>query len=675
MERIFNWSTAILERKRSSLFLLLAVIILLPVILFAAYNYIKLDRVFTENILQEKNKTAFLSATILNERLDRTVDLGISFASRIIFRQKISEGKWQEAIDLVSNIPKDFPLVERLFLVDPKGILMADFPALPDVRGKDFSFRDWYQGVSREWKPYVSEIYKRTAVPQYNVVAITVPIKDDSQKVIGILVMQINLETFVEWAKDINVGPDGGVFFVDHKGNLIGEYPGLSEKKDEVVNIADKPYVKKVLEGKYGWGAIVHQESAAAFANRASNRSNFFAVTVLIFLLNSLLAYFIARLIRSLDDMRRKEKTFLESIGDGVIGIDRGFVITLFNPAASRLTGFSALEAIGKPMQDIVKFINEKDRTENIKFIEEAMLFGKVKEMANHAVLITKTGTEIPVGDSAAPIFDADRNVTGAIVVFRDISREREVAKMKDDFVLLASHELRTPMTSIAGFVDMILEGRYGQISEDVKEPLGYIAESTDRLIRFVNDLLNVSRIEAGRMKFTLGEFDLEKIASKVVTELRPVAEKRKLELSVQTKGEVRVQADTEKVEQILHNLIGNSLKFTNKGKISVTIHKDRDTGVIEVIDTGVGIPGNEQNKLFGKFEQVNTDSAGRPAGTGLGLYISRQMARKMGGEVALVESVIGSGSKFSLSLPTLDSTSAGVAAKQIEAERANTIR
>lgn len=254
--------------------------------------------------------------------------------------------------------------------------------------------------------------------------------------------------------------------------------------------------------------------------------------------------------------------------------------------------------------------------------------------------------------------------------VEKAFNKLKEVDDLKDEFVSLASHELRTPMTSISGFVDMMREGRYGPVTKELQEPLGYVAQSTSRLIRLVGDLLNVSRIEAGRMKFTLGRVDLGNIASKVVTELQPMAKKRKLELSLETKEDVIVQADAEKVEQILNNLIGNSLKFTDKGKITVTARKDNDLGILEVVDTGIGIPEDKRDKLFGKFEQVNTDPAGRPPGTGLGLYISRQMAQKMGGNVLLVESKPGLGSKFKVSLPIPGSTAAEKTNTQIEMER-----
>jgi len=347
-----------------------------------------------------------------------------------------------------------------------------------------------------------------------------------------------------------------------------------------------------------------------------------------------------------------REKQILESIGDGVIAVDRSFKITLFNHTATILSGSSAEEAIGKSFRDVIKFIEKGTRKENIVFIEEAMLYGEKKEMGSNILLINKDGHEIPVADSAAPVKNAQGEIIGCVIVFRDISVEQEVVRMKDEFLSLASHELRTPMTSIAGFIDMILEGRYGQITKEIREPLGYVAESTDRLIRLVNDLLNVSRIEADRMAFKLGSIDLNETISKVVAGLQPIALKRNIKLTFDSKEAIQAQGDIEKVEQILNNLIGNALKFTDKGGISIVLKKSDDLSVIEITDTGVGIPMEGRNRLFGKFEQINADPAGRPPGTGLGLYLSRQMAQKMGGDVKLIASTLNQGSTFAASFP-----------------------
>lgn len=369
-------------------------------------------------------------------------------------------------------------------------------------------------------------------------------------------------------------------------------------------------------------------------------------------LLYTIMVWILILLFKKNSESRIRQDVFLQNIGDGVIALDKKLTITLFNKAATILTGYSSREAIGKPFQQIIKLLNEKNQSENITFIGEPLFFGKTSRIINNIFLITKSKSKLPIGVTSAPIVGTNGNIAGAIMVFRDNSQERELTRIKDEFISLASHELRTPMTAITGYTDMMLEGRYGPVTTELREPLKYIETSTDRLIRLVDDLLNVSRIETGHIKYSLENIDLKAIITQVLSQLRPIAEQKKIKLQLKTNRKNLVQADPEKVEQILNNLIGNAIKFTDKGHVTISFSKVRDLGVIKVSDTGIGISSKDQKKLFRKFQQISS-SAGRPAGTGLGLFLSRQMAREMDGDVTLVKSKPKHGSIFALSLPT----------------------
>lgn len=233
----------------------------------------------------------------------------------------------------------------------------------------------------------------------------------------------------------------------------------------------------------------------------------------------------------------------------------------------------------------------------------------------------------------------------------RDITREKELEQLKDDFVSLASHELRTPMGAIRSLVDTLLKGDYGKIPEEIKDPLSDIQISTERLIRLVNDMLNISRIEAGRLKIEPSEFSLNKLISEVIKSVKPAADQQNLDLKVEVE-DVLVSGDSDKVAQIFNNLIGNSLKFTTKGYIAIMTKADKEIVKIYVADTGMGISKEDQKKLFGKFQQISSAQLGKPAGSGLGLYFSKSLAKKMGGDLWLESSDAGKGSIFAFSLP-----------------------
>jgi len=314
------------DRAYRRIRLIVVLSLTLPVILFALLSYLRADRDLTNLTLSRRESVAYLGASMLAEKLDRLVDIGTSLATRRQFRVLIAKGRWSEAVGILEGVPKDFPFIERVFLADAGGTLMADIPALPGVRGKNFAFRDWYQGVSRRWEPYVSDVYKRAAPPQYNVVAIVVPIRSETETIIGILGLQVRLETLTEWTKHIELGPTGFLYVVDRKGNLA-VHPKFSPEGD-LVDFSRVPTVQKVLRGergveilfnpvenekrlsayapvpRYGWGLVALEATETAFELRNKGLTFLLAVFIMMFLLSCFLSYVI---IRAFAERRRSE--------------------------------------------------------------------------------------------------------------------------------------------------------------------------------------------------------------------------------------------------------------------------------------------------------------------------------------------------------------------------------
>lgn len=228
--------------------------------------------------------------------------------------------------------------------------------------------------------------------------------------------------------------------------------------------------------------------------------------------------------------------------------------------------------------------------------------------------------------------------------------------KLKDEFLSIASHELRTPLTAVNGLVSMVLGGEYGAVNANLKQPLEDMNTSSQRLIHLVNDLLNLSRIQAGKMRYMFSEFPLTDVITEAVHLLQPLSEQKGLQLTTAKLEPVIVQGDSDKVKEILNNLIGNSLKFTDRGSITISVKSEKDKVNVYVTDTGIGIGKADQGKLFGMFEQLESRE-GRSTGTGLGLHISREMTRKMGGELWIEKSDVGAGSTFAFSLPIAKSS------------------
>ncbi len=367
---------------------------------------------------------------------------------------------------------------------------------------------------------------------------------------------------------------------------------------------------------------------------------------------------------------KNKDEAILSSIGDGVLVLDNEGAIVLFNNSAEKISGLRAADVTGKPYKDHLVFLDEKSGKPAADFIEKA-LSGLRAEMDSSTVLRHASGDMIPVADSAAPVYNAAGQVIGAVVVFRDTTRERQLEKMKDELLSVASHELRTPMGAVRANVSMILAGDYGPVNKELVEPLTDMKASTIRLVDLVNGLLNVARLDAGRMKFTLFDFGIQEVVRHEASSLAPLGKEKGVQIVFDPGREVMVQADTDKIKQILTNLIGNSLKFTDKGRITVEIAVEDEKVEISVSDTGLGISVEDQKKLFGKFQQIINAQDGKPAGTGLGLYISREMIRKMGGDLWIKRSEPGKGSTFAFTIPRSDTPDAKKAKMDLEQEAA----
>lgn len=229
-----------------------------------------------------------------------------------------------------------------------------------------------------------------------------------------------------------------------------------------------------------------------------------------------------------------------------------------------------------------------------------------------------------------------------------------EVDRMKDDFISMASHELRSPITILRGYVDLIGDGMRTKLpSETLAEERKYLAhmESTlGRLGTLVEDLLEVSRLEQNRVPFQITSFDLLEVVRPMARDYALQAKEKGLELALHEEVSPKVSADIERTKQILANLLSNAIKYTKQGKIDIFFKEEHDRVVVTVADTGLGISPEGMGRLFGKFARIRTSENEKIAGTGLGLWIAREMARKMEGDI-MAESIQGVGSHFSLYL------------------------
>ena len=251
-----------------------------------------------------------------------------------------------------------------------------------------------------------------------------------------------------------------------------------------------------------------------------------------------------------------------------------------------------------------------------------------------------------------APVRDDRGGFLGRIWTLREVTKDREFDRLKDDFVATVSHELRTPLTSMMGFLEMIREGEAGELTDDQKRFLAIVYRSSERLQRLVGDLLFVARLDASGLQLQFGPVDVGEVAREVVESTAALARARSLELIAEIAPMPLVSADRERLMQLVSNLVSNAIKFTpDEGRVIVRTFVDGSHAVIEVEDTGVGIPLAEQVRLFQRFFRSTTATAQAIPGTGLGLVISRAIAEAHGGSIS-VRSDAGAGSCFHVELP-----------------------
>jgi len=231
--------------------------------------------------------------------------------------------------------------------------------------------------------------------------------------------------------------------------------------------------------------------------------------------------------------------------------------------------------------------------------------------------------------------------------------RLKELDAQKSEFVSLASHQLRGPLTSIRGYISLILDGDMGKIPKEAEEALEKVSKSSNNLVTIVSDYLDVTRIELGKMKYEYSNFDFVDLINEVSDEMNPVIEKSGLifKINIDKKQSYMIHADKNKIKQVIINLIDNALKYTEKGSISVTLTRLGKTLRLNIKDTGVGIPENTVGNLFQKFNRASNASAQNIIGTGLGLYIARRIIENHNGKVWAESDGIGKGSSFNIEL------------------------
>ncbi|MES2060008.1 MAG: ATP-binding protein [Patescibacteria group bacterium] len=334
---------------------------------------------------------------------------------------------------------------------------------------------------------------------------------------------------------------------------------------------------------------------------------------------------------KDLEASRAKEEAILLSIGDGLLVMDENGIIIIINNAAEKLLGIKSNDALDKAFSTVIRITNDN---------------GTII-LADKHIAITTT-----------PVI-LDGAVIGTIKIFRDITNEREIDKAKTEFVSLASHQLRTPLSAVNWYAEMLLAGDAGDLNPKQKKYLDEVYRSNQRMVELVNALLDVSSLELGTFVIDPEPTDVRLLAENVIDEQKSEIDIKKMKFSFShAKNISLMQTDPKLLRMVMQNILSNAIKYTpENGRINLDISlKDEQNIMIKISDSGYGIPKNQQDKIFGKLFRADNVRDKDTDGTGLGLYIVKSIVEKSGGKIWFRSSTEKrTGSTFFVVLPHIN--------------------
>ncbi|HET6764701.1 MAG TPA: ATP-binding protein [Longimicrobiaceae bacterium] len=352
---------------------------------------------------------------------------------------------------------------------------------------------------------------------------------------------------------------------------------------------------------------------------------------------------------RAAEHLGRQNELILESADEGICGVDVHGYVTFLNSAAARMLGRDGGDAIGRPVESVLVLEAEGDGPALSPPVRETLRSGSTERIPG-ARMRSVGGGGFPVELVSSPVHQ-DGQMTGAVVTFRDISERREVERLKDEFVSVVSHELRTPLTALRGSLGLLASGRAGQMPPHGQRLLDIAVQNADRLVRLINDILDLERLRAGKQELECRATTAAELMRSTADVMEAMAERAGLRLTVAA-SPLPVFADPDRILQVLTNLVSNAIKFSPSGA-EVALSAELRNGDVRfaVADQGRGVPADKLELIFERFQQVDSSDARQKGGTGLGLAICRGIVEQHGGRI-WAESQPGRGRTFLFTLP-----------------------
>ena len=347
-------------------------------------------------------------------------------------------------------------------------------------------------------------------------------------------------------------------------------------------------------------------------------------------------------------ELNQQNELILRSVADGIFGVDPEGRVDFVNPAAAEILGAPGTTLIGRPVHSIVhsgatgEICDDQCRARRAFLTHEST--------SGQEVFYRQDGTSFPVEFSVNPMLEHGV-ILGSVLSFRDIGQRYALDRMKDEFVSTVSHELRTPLTSIRGALGLLSSGLLGQMSDKASNLLRIAVSNSDRLVRLINDILDLERMESGRAPLNFRPSLLNELAQQVVDAMQPMADAASIRLMLKIEA-TPIEVDPDRLVQVITNLLSNAIKFSQPdSKVTVEVSQVEGGAILSVLDEGRGIPTDKLESIFDRFQQVDASDSRQKGGTGLGLAICRTIVQQHGGRI-WAEHNREHGSIFRLFLP-----------------------
>ena len=578
--------------------------------------------------------------------------------------------------------------ISTAWALDARGRLVDIVPATPEIVGRSFTFRDYYRGATRAGGTYVSEAFVVASHDRPLSVAVADLVMTPGGERAGMLVAGYDLTAIERFIRRYAAAERVRLTVTDQRGIVVASPSGPSDGRR---SLRDDPLVAEALAGRsatgmraaatgevlaasvpvtgVGWTVTAEVDEAKALAGVMALRRTqlIFGIPLGLALVAgiALLSRALHRRARAEEALRLSEERALgivRSSPDAFVALDQDGVITAWNPAAERMFGWPEAEAVGRALSATIvpPQLREAHDAGLARFVRtgQARLIGHILELpAEH-----RDGREIPIEISISAIDRADGISVHAFI--RDVSKRKrgeealreaharavEASRLKSEFVANMSHELRTPLNGVIGMTDLLLQSR---LDDEQRQYADMARRAGEGLLSLISDVLDFSKIEAGKLELDEIEFDLRYMVEDACEIVAEAAFAKGLELLpwVDSAVPARIRGDDARLRQVLINLVGNAVKFTEEGEVLVRVALAGERLRFEVSDTGIGIPAAQQERLWEAFTQADASTTRQFGGTGLGLAICRQLATAMDGTIA-VESEPGRGSTFSFEIP-----------------------